>query len=254
MPLQSESGTMGGCQNCGAKKGCTHRKDAMFAEIDRVLALLYPTRTWGEPDDLARYGAGIEIEEGQALAEELARELTASTFYRAGDDDEYCDYIYILCLGREPCLVQVRDGQVPIPAELRPATTPTREPDDAPITELYLRVCLSHMARMAGVQQVAMSLDRGPDDSDDSHFLIHERPRAGVYDAPLLHRMQRLVAILPAYDITHLDFGEISAPPPDFKPGDYAALYGGAPATANYLFFPQPSTMHTSSLLDLGLV
>lgn len=241
---------MGGCENCGAKKGCTHRKDGMFAEIDRVMDRLYPTRTWGEPDDLARFGAGIGDEEGQALAEELARELDASTFYRAGDDGDYCDYIYILCVGREPCLIQLRDGQVPVPDELR-----TAEP---PISELYLRVCLSHMARLAGVQQVAMELDTqpdkvaaGPGDSPDHlDYLVHERPRAGVYDAPLLRRMQRLVAILPAYDITHLDFGEISAPPTGFFPGNYAELYGGAPHTANFLFYPQPTTTRTTALLS----
>lgn len=203
----------------------------MFAEIDRVMGQLYPTRTWGEPDDMARFGAGIGEDEGQALAEELARELDASTFYRAGDDGDYCDYIYVLCVGREPCLIQLRDGQVPVPEELRA---------QPPITELYLRVCLSHMARMAGVQQVAMVLDGD---------LVHERPRAGVYDAPLLRRMQRLVAILPAYELTHLDFGEISAPPAGFDPGDYAQLYGGVPHTANFLFFPQPSTTHTTALL-----
>ena len=221
----------------------------MFAEIDRVLAHLYPTRTWGEPDDLARFGAGIAADEGESLAEELAHELSASTFYRAGDDAEYCDYIYILCLGREPCLVQLRDGQVPLPEELI----------HGGVEELYLRLCLSHMARMVGVQQVAISLEPvlarhgagsdsgGPASAD---YLVHERPRAGVYDAPLLRRMQRLVAILPAYDLMHLDFGEISAPPADFLPGNYADLYGGMPDTANFLFYPQPSTTHTTSLIS----
>lgn len=222
----------------------------MFAELDHVLAHLYPTRTWGEPDDLARFGAGIGEDEGQALAEELARALDASTFYRAGDDDEYCDYIYILCLGREPCLVQLRDGQVPLPEELtQTGATPTGTLAAPSVDEMYLRLCLSHMARLAGVQQVAMTLDGAPSPGNDPELLIYERPRAGVYDAPLLRRMQRLVAILPAYDITHIDFGEISAPPVDFLPGRYADLYGGAPHTANYLFYPQPSTMETTSLL-----
>lgn len=232
---------MGGCDRCGSKAGCDHRKRAMFAHIEEALARLYPTRTWGEPDDLARCGAGISEREGLALAEELARELDAATFFRAGEDDEYCDYIYILCVGREPCLVQIRDGDVPLPDELRHGTES--------IDELYLRVCLSQMARMAGVQQVAMQLDI---DDRDQTCLVHERPRAGVYDAPLLHRMQRLVALLPAWDITHLDFGEISSSPPGFHAGEYARLYGGAPHTANYLFFPQPATMRITSLLSSG--
>ncbi|WP_428268390.1 hypothetical protein [Haliangium sp.] len=221
---------MGGCTNCAAKTGCNDRKGEMFAALDETLARLYPSRTWGEPDDLARFEAGIPEDDGQALAEELAAALDASTFFRPGGPDEYCDYIYVLCVGREPCLVQLRDGEVAVPAEIGAG--------EGMIREQYLRVCLSQMARMAGVQQVAMALDRL-----DDGFLIREEPRAGVYDAPLLPRFQRLVALLPGYDIVHLDFGEISAPPAGFAPGDYARLYGGAPDTANYLFYPQPATM-----------
>lgn len=209
----------------------------MFAEIERALIELYPTRTWGQPDDMARFGAGVTEEDAQALAEELAAALDASTFYRPGEADEYCDYIYILCVGREPCLVQIRDGEVPLPRELG------REP----VREQYLRVCLSHMARMAGVQQTAMELERAGDD-----VLIRELPRAGVYDAPLLRRFQRLVALLPAYDLVHLDFGEISSPPPGFDAGQYSSLYGGEPHLSNYLFFPQPATMQTTCLLPAG--
>src|SRR5690606_355095 len=97
--------------------------------------------------------------------------------------------------------------------------------------------------RMAGVQQIAMELGRAGGD-----FVMREVPRAGVYDAPLLRRFQRLVALLPAYDIVHLDFGEISGPPPGFHAGSYPGLYGGEPHTANYLFFPQPATMQTTCL------
>lgn len=214
----------------------------MFDEIERALSRLYPTRTWGQPDDLARFGAGIDEHDGQALAEELAVELAASTFYRPGDADEYCDYIYVLCVGREPCLVQVRDGDVPVPEELREHR---EEGGGAPIQEQYLRVCLSHMARVAGVQQTAMDMD-----AIGSDVLIRETPRAGVFDAPFLHRFQRLVAVLPAYDIMHLDFGDISSPPPGFDPGDYPRLYGGEPHIANYFFYPQPSTTRTTCLVE----
>lgn len=227
---------MGGCTNCHAKTGCDDRKGTMFDALGQALARLYPSSTWGEPDDEARYEAGICEHDGQALADELARELDASTFYRPGEPDEYCDYIYVLCMGREPCLVQLRDGDAVVPDELATG--------DAPIRELYLRVCLSSMARLAAVQQVAVGLERV-----GAELFIKEEPRPGVYDAPLLHRFQRLVAILPAYAITHLDFGEISAPPPGFAPGSYAQLYGGEPHTANYLFYPQPSNMVTTTLL-----
>jgi hypothetical protein len=116
---------------------------------------------------------------------------------------------------------------------------------EEPIREQYLRVCLSAMARMVGVQQTAMSMD-----ADGGELVVREEPRAGVYDAPLLRRFQRLVALLPAYDILHVDFGEISAPPTGFDAGDYAALYGGEPHVANYLFYPQPTTMRTVSLVE----
>ena len=50
-------------------------------------------------------------------------ELNAATFVRQGGDDEPCDYIYVLCMGRTPCVVQVRDHGVAIPAEWRDART-----------------------------------------------------------------------------------------------------------------------------------
>jgi hypothetical protein len=216
----------------------------MFAEIEQALERLYPSRTWGEPDDLVRFGAGVSEDDGQALAEELAAELGASTFFRPGEAEEYCDYIYVLGLGREPCLVQIRDGGVPLPEEL--AGELQGQGPGHVISEQYLRVCLSQMARMAGVQQVAMELSLA-----DGAYVVREMPRSGVYDAPLLSRFQRLVALLPAYDIVHLDFGEISAPPKGFDPGEYGHLYGGEPHTANYLFYPQPSTTQTTCLLDV---
>src|SRR5262245_53142115 len=226
----------GGCTSCGKKAGCDHRKGDMLDVVEQVMTRLYPTRRWGEPDDAVRFSAGIDEEDGQALADDLARELDAATFFRRGSADEYCDYIYVLCLGREPCLIQVRDGEVPVPHEIR---------DGDRISEQYLRVCLSSMARLAGVQQTAIELERSGDE-----VVIREAPRAGVYDAPLLRRFQRLVALFPAYDILHVDFGEISAPPDGFDPGDYAERYGvTAPHRANYLFYPQPSTTEVISVL-----
>ena len=76
-----------------------------------------------------------------------------------------------------------------------------------------------------------------------------EAPRAGVYDAPLLHRMQKLVATLPAYDLLHVDFGEIAHAPPGFAAGEWGALYGGEPAIANYLFYAQPTTSVATCLV-----
>jgi hypothetical protein len=216
-----------GCTNCKSKTGCDHRKGDMMASVDRALAELYPTRTWGEPDD--REVGGLAADELSALADELAGELTAATFIRPGGDDEPCDYLYVLCMGRSPCAIQVRDHGVRAPAEWAEA--------DA-IRELYLRVVISQRTRIAAVQQVAVELSRAP-----RGFVISERPRAGVYDAPLLPRMQKLVAILPAYELLHVDFGEIAHAPPGFSAGAWRELFAGEPSIANYLFYPQPTTM-----------
>ncbi len=85
---------------------------------------------------------------------------------------------------------------------------------------------------------------------DREGFVVRELPRAGVYDAPLLRRMQKLVAILPAYDLLHVDFGEIAHAPPEFQPGAWRELYGAAPAIANYLFYPQPTTMVSTAFVS----
>ena len=88
--------------------------------------------------------------------------------------------------------------------------------------------------------------------SADGGWLVRESPRAGVYDAPLLPRLQKVVAILPAYGLTHVDFGDIAHAPPGFEPGVWRERFGGEPSTANYLFSPHPDTMISTTLLELG--
>jgi hypothetical protein len=234
-----------GCTNCKSKSGCDDRKGAMLASVDETLGELYPTRTWGEPDDGAVVGPPPD--EIAALADELAGALGAATFVRTGGDDEPCDYIYVLCMGRTPCIVQVRDHGVPVPAEwYGPAGGPRSDGAAGAIHELYLRLVISQRARVAAVQQVAVDLARTP-----HGFVVREQPRAGVYDAPLLHRMQKLVATLPAYDLLHVDFGEIAHAPPGYHAGAWRELFGGEPAIANYLFYPQPTTMIATGFIDL---
>lgn len=228
---------MGGCTNCKGKSGCDHRKGSMMEEVEGALERLYPSRTWGEvADDAVMAMAPDEL---AALAEELAQELNAAAFVKLGDEDEPCDYIYVLALGRAPCIAQVRDQGVAPPAEWQVTE---------PIRELYLRVVLSHRARVAAVQQVAMAMTPGPDG-----YVISESPRAGVYDAPLLKRMQKLVAILPAYELLHVDFGEIAHAPQGFHAGSWPDAYGlgsAVPSIANYLFYPQPTTSVVTSFVE----
>lgn len=207
-----------------------------MADVESALDRLYPSRTWGEAHDDAR---ALSPDDLAALADELATELRAATFVVAGTDDDPCDFLYVLCMGRAPCVVQVRDHGVPAPAEWDAVDE---------IHEMYLRVAVSQRAPFAAVQQVAIRCV--PDGAGG--YLVHESPRAGVYDAPLLPRMQKLVAVLPAYDLVHVDFGEIAHAPPGFAPGAWRDLYGAgvaAPAIANYLFYAQPTTMITTTLI-----
>jgi len=223
-----------GCTNCKSKTGCDDHKSSMMGSVEQTLEQLYPTHTWGELDD-ASCSASLSDDDLAGLADELAGSLGAATFVRPCDD-EPCDFIYILCMGRTPCIVQVRDHDVAPPAEWETADS---------ISELYLRVCISQRARVAAVQQVAIDLVRTPDG-----YVVREQPRAGVYDAPLLHRMQRVVATLPAYDLLHVDFGDIAHAPPGFHAGSWRDLYGGEPAIANYLFYALPTTMVSTVLVE----
>jgi len=226
-----------GCTNCKGKSGCDDRKGPMIASIEETIERLYPTRVWGEATDVPMYGSAGDPDLLDALTEELGQELNAATFAVRGNDDETCDYIYILCVGRTPCIMQMRDHQV--------ALAPHADVGDAPVLEMYLRVVISHRANICAVQQVAMELI-----ASDDGYLVRESPRAGVYDPPLLKRMQKLVAILPAYELMHVDFGEIAHSPPGFTAGTWTDRYGGKPSIANFFFYPQPTTMVTTTLLS----
>ncbi len=152
--------------------------------------------------------------------------------FRPGADDEYCDYVYVLCVGRTPSILEIREGL----AE-----------DDALVDDdeeqLYLRVALSGLVRFAGVQQVAMRMSRA-----GGERVITEAPRTGVFDPILLRGSSRWWRCWRSTDIQHVDFGEIMEPPEGFDPGDYADRYAGVPCVANYLFYPQPCSAVVTSL------
>jgi hypothetical protein len=65
----------------------------------------------------------------------------------------------------------------------------------------------------------------------------------------LLPRFQQLVAVLAELEIRHLDFGEMTQPPPGFDAGEYGDRYGGAPTVANYFFYPQPASAITTTVI-----
>jgi hypothetical protein len=231
----------GGCTNCGQKGGCDARKHGMFGAIDEALARLYPTRRWSERDEDAAFGAGVPRAEAQALAAALGPRLRAGVFHRAGGAEETCDWIYVLCLGRDPCLFELREGLLTPDAAAALLDTVAA----TPLRETYLRVALSTLARFAAVQEVELraEIDHGVG------VIVSEAPRAGVFSPSLLPRMQQIVAALVENDIRHLDFGDIDQPPRGFDPGDYGAYWDGEPGVANYLFYPQaPAAIMTVTI------
>ncbi len=214
---------MGGCTNCASKGGCSTRKGEERELLAQLLPELYPQRRFGDVNDDAR--DGVPEKEGRRLARQAATLLKAPTFFKPGEPHEACDYIYVLCVGRQPCLF-----------ELREASSLDFQEGDA-VREKYLRVVLSSLARVTTLQEVSFELDR---DKDSDLWQLTERPSPGIYDPVLLKRTRKLVELLVAAEITFLDFGLIENPPLGFDSGAYEADYGQPPGIVNYLFYPQP--------------
>jgi hypothetical protein len=233
-----------GCTDCGRKGGCDHRKGAMFAAIDQALAGLYPSRRFDQRQEMPEGvlsgagAAGVEPDSGLAAAELaslLTRKLSTLVVELPPAPEEYCRQLYVLCFGRSPSLVEALHGLG------QPAVEDLQA---GPIEELYLRVSISDLVPFAAVQQVRLRAEL-----IGEGLLIEEAPRTGVFDPILLPRLRTLVAAITQVGLTNLDFGDISAPPPGFDPGDYATRFGGAPAVANYFFYPQPCSSITTTVV-----
>src|SRR5262249_7950716 len=157
----------------------------------------------------------------------------------AGDETEGCDYVYVLCVGREPGLLELRDR-----ARLS-------VPDGDRIRERYLRAALSSMARIAAVQEIVFELDREGD-----VYVLRENPRAGVYAPILLPPPTKPGDLLVGADITSLDFGPPPKPATRYAEGladeDYEERYGQPAATVNWLFYPQPATAARITVIPAG--
>jgi hypothetical protein len=225
-----------GCTKTSTSGGCESHKTPQRAVIDDTLLRVYPTRTWGEPDDEARFGTGVRPAEATRLARALAVATKAPTYVRAGGDEDLCTFVYVLCVGRAPSLLDVRDEAAP---------GDSLGLGEERVRERYLRVAFSTVARLATVQEVALELDRLP----SGELEIRELPRPGVYDKILLKRMRAVVDLLSASDITHLDFGLVDAPVSDGHDGAYGERYSVAPRLVNWLFYAAPPTTASITLL-----
>jgi hypothetical protein len=226
-----------GCTDCSRSGGCGTRKGEEKELLAELLGTIYPSRRWGAPDDAARWRRGLPERDARRLQRAASATLRAPTFFRTGQDDESCDYIYVLCVGRQPSLLELREAQT------------LQMPEGDAIRERYLRVALSAMGRVAAVQEVAFNLDLEGD-----LYVLREQPRDGIYDPILLERTRRLVALLVEWELTYLDFGLLMKPPsvylPGFHEGDYGERYEQQPVrTVNCLFYPQPPTMIDTSFI-----
>jgi len=216
---------------------CSRRKGDQADLIVRTLERMYPTRRWGEIDDHARFRAGVPPALAKKLARAATRALSAPTYLREGGEDELCDFIWILCVGRAPCLLEIREGSVPLDLV-----------EEDRIQESYLRVALSSLVRAATIQEVQMSLRR-----QGGLYQIQERTRDGVYDPILLKRMQKMVDLIVRAGLYHFDFGMLSEDAPaepviDF--GDYSERYGAPPSAAALLFSPRSPISVSTVVLD----
>jgi len=241
---------VGGCTECAQKGGCDDRKGEMMTAIAEALAALYPTRTWGERDDEQAFGGGVTLDEGRRLAAAIEQRLGTAAVHKPGGTDEYCDYVYVLCLGRSPSLIELRErAAAPYPPALHQAAADAGGDDDGvdlrvpggALRDVYLRVALSSLARFAAVQEVVITAH-----DDHGELVICETPRTGVFAPSLLPRFRKLVSVLAEAGWRHLDFGDMTQPPDGFHAGDYAARYTGVPVIANYLFYPQPCSAVTT--------
>jgi hypothetical protein len=218
-----------GCTNCNKHEGCETEKGPQRSLIDRALSLVYPGGVWGQPDDEARFGQGLRPGEVRRLGRAISVATRAPVWVRPGAADDLCEFVYVLCVGREPPLLLVREGRAEIEMEK--------------VRERYLRVAFSTVARAACIQEVAMELDGE---------VVRELPRPGVYDEKLLKRMRAIVDLVEASGLEHLDFGLVDPPHPEMKPGDYLERYGVEPGIVNFLFYAQPARTVTTTILAGG--
>lgn len=239
---------------CGRQDGCGTRKATQKELLDGLIGRLYPSRRWGDPDDQACFRAGLHAGQVTRLAQQLATALKAPAYVQAGGPDDLCSFIYVLCLGRQPALIELRAAA---PAELSGEAALTDAglaPEADAIRERYLRIACSTVTRAACVQEVAFELATGAEHCPEGLALIRELPLPGVFDPKLLKRFQKTTDLLLAHDIEHYDMGLLDVPAAEFglSGGDYAQRFGIEPALLNFFFYAQPVLTAAASFIPLA--
>jgi hypothetical protein len=225
------------CSNCdrlGARP-CDARKQDQRRLAAEILARSYSSRRFGDLDDAARFRRGLTPGQLERLAGRLSRATQAPVSVVPGAEDDLCDYVYLLCVGREPGLL-----------ELPPGTEAAPPP---PVRDRYLRVALSSLGPVAAVQEVELRLDAADAGAQPAPRRLSTRTRSGVVDAALLPRTQRLVAALAAARIHHLDFDVLEEAPAGYDGGAFRDTFGAEPTLLNYLFFPWPARSRATEYL-----
>jgi hypothetical protein len=228
---------------CGREDGCGTRKAEQKDILDALVARLYPSRSWGDAEPEASLAERLELPEVVQLASRLATALRTPAYVLPGGDEDLCAFIYVLCLGREPSILELRDGAAgrdfPIEADT--------------LRERYLRIACSQMGRLACVQEVALELSVRGDDCPSGMAVIREVPLPGVFTPALLKRFQRTVDLLQAHGIEHLDMGllDVEASAFGLLAGDYVERFGTSPALVNYLFYAAPVQTLTTTFVPL---
>jgi hypothetical protein len=255
---------MGGCgtckSECGREDGCGTRKAEQTEILDGLIAALYPSRRWGEPDDERCFRGGLGEDEVATLGQQIADVVKAPVYLVPGGPDDLCCFLYVLCIGRAPALVELRAETDPV-AE-GPGAPGGLTPESASIRERYLRLCCSQVTRAVCVQEVALELDtaRSPEDTvgdaGPQVAQIRELPLPGVFDPKLLKRFQKIVDLLSALGIEHLDMGLLDVPASQrgLDSGGYTDRYSDEPALLNFFFYAQPVRTASLSFVPLSLV
>jgi hypothetical protein len=233
---------------CGREDGCGTRKAEQKELLTQLIARLYPSRRWGEPDAEACFRAGLHFTEVVRLGQTLATALKAPAYVQAGGPDDLCTFLYVLCLGREPSLVELRQGSYATDAD------GALWPEADTIRERYLRIACSSVTRAACVQEVALELYTSDALCPGGMAMVKEVPLPGVFDPKLLKRFQKTTDLLLALGIEHYDMGLLDVPAAEFglDGGDYSQRFGAPPALLNFFFYAQPVITAAASFIPLA--